>query len=129
MSGPFIFIGTYTIKSGRLEDARKALAGLVAHVETNEPRLISFNTYLDEQGTKLSVVQIHPDADSMEFHMTVISEHMTGAFEYLDTTVGEQIYGASSPSLARTLEQWAEPGVPVTIMPVHEGGFTRTNAG
>ena len=41
---------------------------LVDLVETNEPRLMAFNVYLDEQGGKISVVQVHPDLDRMEFH-------------------------------------------------------------
>lgn len=129
MPGPFIYIGTYTIKSGKLDETKKALRELVDLVAANEPRLIGFNVYLDEQGTKASVVQVHPDADSMEFHMKVISEHLTDAFDYLEATVSEQIYGAPTASLSNMLEEWADPGVPVTNMSAHEAGFTRTTAG
>lgn len=128
MPGPFIYIGTYTIKSGKLEETKKALGELVELVEANEPRLIGFNVYLDEQGTKASLVQVHPDADSMEFHMKVISEHLTSCFDYLEAAVSEQVYGAPTASLSSMLEEWAEPGVPVTNMPAHEAGFTRTTA-
>jgi hypothetical protein len=128
MSGPYIHISTYTIKSGKLDEATMAVRELVDLVETNEPRLISFNVYLDEQGTKLSVVQVHPDADSMEWHMKVISEHLTSSFEYLGSTVSEQAFGEATAPLSSTLRQWAEPGVPVTFMPAHAAGFTRTDA-
>lgn len=129
MSGPFIYIGTFTVRSGKLEETKEALTKLAALVEANEPRLISFTVFLDEQGSKVSVVQLHPDSESMEFHMSVISEHMAGVFDYLESTVSEQTYGRPSESLARTLEQWAEPGVPVTAMPVVHAGFTRSAAG
>ncbi len=128
MSGPFIYIGTYTIQASKLDEAKKAVRNLVDVVERHEPRLISFNVYLDESGTKLSVVQVHPDADSMELHMKVISEHLTNSFEYLDATESEQIYGQPTASLSSMLEQWAEPGVPIATMPAHEAGFTRSSA-
>ena len=127
MSGPLVYIGTYTIKNGRLEECKQRLGELVDLVETNEPRLLAFHIYLDEQGSRIGVVQVHPDADSMEFHLKVVSEHLTGAFEYLETTQSEQLYGAPSHTLAETLRAYAEPGVPVTFMPVHEVGFTRAN--
>jgi hypothetical protein len=127
MSGPLVYIGTYTIKNGRLEECKQRLGELVDLVETNEPRLIAFHIYLDQQGSKISVVQVHPDSDSMEFHLKVVSEHLTGAFEYLETTQSEQLYGAPSETLAEMLQAYAEPGVPVTFMPVHEVGFTRAS--
>jgi quinol monooxygenase YgiN len=128
MSGPFTFIGTYSIKSGKLEETKKHLQELVDVVETNEPRLIAFNIYLDEQGSKVSIVQVHPDADSMEFHMKLVAEHIRGAFEYLEKTESQQIYGTPSDTLTEMLREFAEPGVPVTLAPIHEVGFTRTDA-
>jgi len=127
MSGPLVYIGTYTIKNGRLEECKQRLGELVDLVETNEPRLMAFHIYLDRQGRTLSVVQVHPDSDSMEFHLKVVSEHLTGAFEYLETTQSEQLYGAPSETLAEMLQAYADPGVPVTFMPVHEVGFTRAS--
>ena len=128
MSGAFVYVGTTTIKDGKEEDARKHLAEIVDFVETNEPRMIAFHAYFDDEGMKASVVQVHPDSASMEFHMKVISEHLGGAFDYIDTILSEQYYGPMSESLAQTLSQWETPGVAVTKMPVHEAGFTRSNA-
>jgi quinol monooxygenase YgiN len=128
MSGPFTFIGTYTIRSDKLEETKKHLQELVDLVETNEPRLIAFNFYLDQQGNTLSCVQVHPDAASMEFHMKLVAEHVRDAFDYLEKTQSEQVYGTPSDTLMEKLRKFTEPGVPLTLMPVHEVGFTRTNA-
>lgn len=128
MSGPFIYIGTYSIKSDKFEEAKTGLHECVDLVETNEPRLIAFNTYLDEERSKVSIVQVHPDVASMEFHLKVITEHLSSAFDYLDTTESEQVYGTPTEALAESLREYADPGVPVTFMPIYEGGFTRTNA-
>jgi quinol monooxygenase YgiN len=127
MSEPFAYIGTFTIKSGKLEEARRFFQEHVDLIETNEPRLIAFNFYFDEQGNKASVVQVHPDADSMEFHMKVIAAHMNDAFDYIERIESEQYYGPMTDSLSEILRQYEGPGVPVTHMPVHEAGFIRTS--
>ena len=127
MTGPFVYIGTSTIKPDQLDVARKRLAECVDFVETNEPRMIAFHCYLDEEESKFTVVQVHPDSASMEFHMQVMAKHFATAFDYLDTTVSEQYFGTISDALAAELAKWDEPGVEVIRMPVHEGGFTRTN--
>jgi hypothetical protein len=63
----------------------------------------------------------------MEFHMQVNAKHFATAFDFLEAVVSEQYYGAISDALATELAKWDEPAVAVTRMPVHEGGFTRTN--
>ncbi len=128
MNDPFVYVGTWTIKPGKLEDAKKFLTEHSAFIEEREPRMIVFHVYFDEEGSKASVVQIHPDSASMELHMQVIADHMGEAFEIIDTILSEQYYGPMSQSLSETLAQWETPGVAVTKMPVHEAGFTRTNA-
>ena len=124
MSGPLIYVGTYAIKPGNAEDARERLAELVDFVETNEPRLISFNTYLDRAGSTVSIVQVHPDSASMEFHMQVNAKHFATAFDWLDKSLGEQVFGPISDALAAELAKWDESS---THMPEHAGGFTRTS--
>ena len=89
--------------------------------------MIAFHCFLDEEGSKLTVLQVHPDSASMEFHMQVNAKHFATAFDYLDTQFSEQYYGTISETLASELAKWDEPGVAVTRMPVHDGGFTRTN--
>jgi hypothetical protein len=77
MSEPLIFIGTHRLKDGRLEAAREMNDWLSDLVESNEPRIIAFNAYANEEGTEAAIVQIHPDADSMLVHMQLLSKHIT----------------------------------------------------
>jgi len=129
MGQPFVYVGTWTIKEGKLDEARKALAEHCWDlVEPNEPRMIAFHVFFDEEGKTASVVQVHPDSASMEFHMEVISKHLSGAFDYIDTILSEQYYGPMSQSLAETLSKWETPGVTVTKRPEYLAGFTRSNA-
>jgi quinol monooxygenase YgiN len=82
MAEPFIFIGTHTVKEGKLEDFRQHFQEFCAFIEENEPRLIHFALYISEDGTEVSVVQVHPDEDSMAFHMQVAGEPMAQASEF-----------------------------------------------
>ena len=127
MTGPFIIAFTYTIKPGKLDEARKRIAELVDFVETNEPRMIAFHCFLDDAGTKVTIVQVHPDSASMEFHMEVNAKHFATAFDFLDKNIDERRYGQVSESLAAEFAKWDEPGEEKVHMPVHEAGFTRTN--
>ena len=122
MSGPLIYVGTYAVKPGEQEGARRRLAELVDFVETNEPRMIGFNTYLDREATTLAVVQVHPDSASMEFHMQVNAKHLATAFEWLDG-MNDLYFGHISDGLAAELAKWNEA---LTHLPVHVAGFTRT---
>ena len=128
MAEPFVYVGTWTIRPGKQEEARKFLNEHAAFIEENEPQLIAFHVYFDEAGDTASVVQVHPDSASMERHMRLISEHMGAAFEVIDTILSEQYFGPMSDSLAAILAKYETPDVTVTKMPVHQAGFTRTNA-
>ncbi len=123
MSGPLIYVGTYTVKPGNQEGARERLAELVDFVETNEPRLIAFHAYLGTDGHSLSMVQVHPDSASMEFHMQVNAKHFATAFDWLDTSMRDQYFGPISEALAAELAKWETS---FTHLPVHAAGFTRT---
>ena len=41
---------------------KPAIRELVGFVEANEPRLIAYNVYLSADGTKMTVVNVHPDS-------------------------------------------------------------------
>ena len=129
MSEPFIFIGTHTIREGKLEDFMKSCGQLVEVVEANEPRLISFHLYVNEDGTEVTVVQVHPDADSMLFHMQVAREHISEAYQStLDKTERIDVYGKPSDAVLEMFRQLAGSGVPLSVKAHHLGGFTRSSA-
>jgi hypothetical protein len=128
MAEPFVFIATYTIKEGKVEEFKPYWRQFVDFVEENEPRLIAFNGYLGEGGNEVGIVQVHPDVDSMEFHMKLIREHVEQAFaEFLAGTAGMEIFGAITDDALALMENLAGP-VPLTVKPHGIGGFTRSAA-
>ena len=85
----------------------------VDFVEANEPQLIAFNEYVNDDGTEVAVVQIHPDADSMAFHMEVIAERDAAAYaETVAATTSIQAFGTPTNAVLEMLERQAGAGIP-----------------
>ena len=75
-----------------------------------------------------TTVQIHPDADSMGFHMQLVAEHINETREYLDfTTMRIQIFGTLSGPVLEQMRQVAGSGIPVTVT-AQSSGFNRLTA-
>jgi hypothetical protein len=129
VSSPFIFIATNRLKPGALDRERERVPGLVEFIEANEPRLIAFNEYVNETGDEVTVVQIHPDAASMEAHMEIVRERASAAYsETLDATVRVQVFGEPTDAILAILRQQAGAGVEISVDGEHLGGFTRSAA-
>ena len=107
MPSPSIFIGTAELQPGKAEDFKaywKEFWSTV--VEPREPRLLAFNAYVDTDDSRVTVVQEHPDAESMAFHLSVIPEHVAKADgELLEPGGDHQIYGTPGPHLLAALRQ------------------------
>lgn len=126
MTGPFIFIATNRLKDGKLSSEKERLPDLIDFIHANEPRLIAFNEYANEEGTEVAVVQVHPDADSMVFHMQLIADRAASAYaDTIDATTNVQVFGTPSGAVTDLLRRQAGAGVPLGVKPHHLGGFTR----
>ena len=125
MAEPFIFIGTHQIAEGKLDEFKRDCQDLVEIVARNEPQLLSFNFYFNEDESEVSVVQVHPDADSMLFHMQVAHEHISQAAEEQLVTRDIQIFGPPNEAVLGMIDQLSQSGVPLIVKPKHFSGFTR----
>lgn len=110
MAAPFVFIGTHRIKPGKREAFQRYFAEVCSDViEPQEPRLLSFYGYAAPDSDLVTVVQVHPDAESMLTHMTVGKEHFATAYaEYLEPDSTVQIYGTPNPELLQTVAALAQ---------------------
>ena len=130
MSGPFIFIATNRLREGKLAAERERAADLTSFIEANEPQLLAFNEYANREGTEVGVVQVHPDAAAMEFHMEVVAERAARAYaETLEATTNIRVYGQPSDAVLAMLSRQAGAGVPMTLKRHHLGGFSRIQRG
>jgi len=108
-TGPFIFIATNRLKPGKLAAERERVPGLSDFIEANEPRILAFNEYANDDGTEVGVVQVHPDMDSFSYHMDVVRERATQAYaETLDGTTSIQVFGTPTEAILEMLRNSAE---------------------
>jgi hypothetical protein len=127
MSQPFIFITSHTLREDRLDDFPEMNRRFLDFVEAYEPRPIGLHVYANEEGTQVSLVQVHPDADSMEFHLHVVGALLREALELVSTD-RVQVYGNPGDRARKVLEQIAAAGVPVSIAERPLAGFSRAVA-
>jgi hypothetical protein len=131
MGGPFLFVSQSKVKEGKLEDFKQALRDMAEFVEANEPRVIAFEAYLNEDETEVTGVQVHPDADSMGYHMQVAFEKIMAFDQLLDTKTVE-VYGTPNEAVSGMMKQIGDQysaEMAVTVRPNPVGGFTRQIAG
>ena len=70
MPPPIVYIDT-AIREGKLEELEVAMNDLVTFVKTNVTQLLSYGFFLNKDRTQMTVVAVHPDSASIEFHMDV----------------------------------------------------------
>jgi hypothetical protein len=113
------------IYPGKLEALRSAMRDLVAFARAREPRMVAYSVYFTHDATRMTVIQIHPDAASAEYHMTVASAAFAG-FAELVRMIAIDIYGEPSTELLDRLRRKAAMlgGGAVTVHALH-AGFVR----
>src|SRR2546423_11280854 len=71
---------------------------------------------LNEDGTEVGVVQIHPDAASMEFHVAVVAERAArGYAQTLEATPASRFYGEPREAVLEILRRQVAAGFPMPV--------------
>ena len=125
MAHPIVSVDSSEVHVGRLEELKSAMKELVAFVDANEPRPILYNVYLTEDGTLMTVAQVHPDSASMEFHMNVAGPAFPKLSEFV-TLSRIDIYGMPTDKLLEQLRQKARMlGNAALVVHQLHAGFAR----
>ena len=95
MSNVIVYVDTSQVREGALEQLKMAMKELVEFIEANEPRLIAYDVFLNDDETQVTVLHIHPDSASLEFHMQVAGPRFQ-RFVDLVTLSSIDIYGTPS---------------------------------
>jgi hypothetical protein len=104
MPDEIVYVDTSDVREGALEELKTAMKELVDFIEANEPRLLAYNVYFSDNGTRMTVVHVHPDSASLEYHMEVAGPAFR-RFVELVTLSSIHIYGEPSE---KVLEQSRE---------------------
>ncbi|MGH2455324.1 MAG: hypothetical protein ACRDHD_03605 [Candidatus Limnocylindria bacterium] len=95
MPGAIVFVGSHQIHEGKLDIAKEASADLAQFVRDNHPRILHFEIYIDDESREMTVIQIHPDEESLMLHMQLAGDRLARAYEFLDT-IGVRMFGHPS---------------------------------
>ena len=106
-AAPLIAIDSSEIREGKIDELKTGLAELVEFVEANEPEPIAYSIYIDEAGSRMTVVQIHPSSESMEVHMKLAGP-IFQKFTELVVLSRIDFYGTPSDALLEQMRQKAE---------------------
>lgn len=125
MSDAIVYVDTSDVREGALEDLKAAIKEMVEFVDANEPRLIAYNVYFSDDGTRMTVVHVHPDSASLEYHMEVAGP-IFRQFVELVTLSSIHIYGEPSEKLLKQLYEKARLlGRGAVVVDALHAGFTR----
>jgi quinol monooxygenase YgiN len=125
MSDLILYVDTSDVREGALEELKPAIRELVDFVEANEPRLIAYNVYLSADGTKMTVVNVHRDSASLEYHLTVAGP-LFRQFIELVTLSSIHIYGEPSQRVLKQSHEKAQLlGRGAVVVEPLFAGFTR----
>ena len=84
---------------------------------------LHFEIYVDDHAHEMTVIQIHPDEDSLALHLKLARERIAKAYDFLDATTKINIYGRPSDAMIDRIRQMAM-GAPIRFN-VATAGFSR----
>jgi hypothetical protein len=125
MPPPIVYVDTSAIRKGKHQQLEVAMKDLATFVEANMPRVISYGFFLDQNRTEMTVVAVHPDSESLEFHIDTGAAEFRKFADLIDLSRIE-VYGAVSDAVLGRLDRKARMLGGGTVA-VHElyAGFVR----
>lgn len=125
MPQPIVYIDKSRILAGKLEELKAAMNRLIAFVENEVPQVLSYGFFLTAAETQLTVVAVHPDSASLEYHMDVGAPEFRQFAELIELQ-SIDVYGEISDGALERLHKKAQLLGQGPVV-VHEcyAGFTR----
>jgi len=123
MTGPFIFVTRSRIDPTRHAEHLAHAREVADIVEADEPRIIALNVWESADRTETSRIEVHPDVESLEFHLELLAKTPAGAPHDALETFEYDIYGEPSDAVLSALQSL--PGARVRVCSQHISGFLR----
>ena len=122
MAQPLVYIDISHVREGALEELKSAIGELTDFVESHEPQIVSYSVYFSRDGSQMTVIHVHADSASLDFHMDVAGPRF-GSFADLLTLSSIRIFGEPS---AKAVQQLTDKvrllgSGEVTVHPLHTG--------
>src|SRR5436309_1556137 len=103
MTQPLVYVDRAKVRDGALAELKIAIGDLARFVEENEPGLISYSVYFSADEHEMTVVHMHEDGVSLDFHMDVVGPQLE-RFADLLALVSTDIYGEPGARALRQLQ-------------------------
>lgn len=107
MGQPIVYVDVSHVREGRLGELETAMNGLSRFVEANMPRVLSYGFFLDDSRTTMTVVAVHPDSASLEFHLDEGNEEFRKFADLIELSRIE-VYGSVSNGVLDRLHRKAQ---------------------
>jgi quinol monooxygenase YgiN len=129
MSQPLVYIDTSEVRKGAFDELKGAIEELVAFIDANEPQILAYSVYLSDDGSLMTVVHIHADSASLEYHMDTAGPAFRRFAELL-TLSSIRVYGEPSDKALGQLHEKARLlGCEDVTVHGPQAGFTRYGIG
>jgi quinol monooxygenase YgiN len=125
---PIVVVDTWRIREGKLDVFKDAAREFVDFVAENEPQLIAYSVYVDDESNSSTVVQIHPDSKSIEFHLNVAGPQFGRFMELYESGGRIEIHGRPADHVLERMRQMAQQLGVTVIVKEHYAGFARPQA-
>lgn len=106
MSGSLVYIDVSEVKEGSLDRLEGAIEELAGFIEANVPDVLAYNVFLSEDGTQMTVVHVHAEAESLERHL-ITAGPVFRKFSDLLTLRSIRVYGEPSERAVELLREKA----------------------
>ena len=122
---PIVFISHFEVKPGHVEAFRTMWRSVIDQLEASKPATVAQIAYLNDDGSRLSIVHVFPDADALSAHFLGSDERSRAVYEHI-APAGWEIYGRPAEQQLAGLRAEAESaGVTLLVAPEVAGGFLR----
>ncbi|HTK45886.1 MAG TPA: hypothetical protein VL749_11105 [Patescibacteria group bacterium] len=122
---PIVFISHFAVRPGHAEAFRTMWSSVIGQLESAKPATTAQIAYMDEAGTRLSIVHVFPDPDALAAHFLGSDERSRAVYEHI-APAGWEIYGRPhEEQLAGLRAEATSAGVTLRVEPEAIGGFLR----
>jgi quinol monooxygenase YgiN len=125
ISGLLIYVDTSDVREGAVEELKRAIKDLVEFIDANEPQIVAYSVYLSDDGREMTVVHVHADAASLEYHLDVAGPAFRKLADLI-TLASIRVYGEPSERALMQLHDKARLlGRDDVAVHALEAGFSR----
>lgn len=122
MTDLILYVDRSSVHDRKLDELKPAMAELADFVEANGPDILSYDVYFSSDGEQMTVVHMHEDPATLEYHMDVAGPKFPPIGEFIELE-SIDVYGDPGEEIAQRLREKATTlGTGrVSIHDFHEG--------